>query len=1032
MKRTLQVFFLLLFIFQSGYSQERTITGTVTDAGGLPIPGVNVTVRNTNRGAQTDFDGNYSINAATNQILVFSFVGLSRVEVPVGTSSVVNVTMQEDSEALDEVVVVGYGVQSKREVTGSISQVKGDDIANLVTPSFEAQLAGRAAGVQVTTQSGIIGETPRFRIRGIASITSGTYPLIVVDGIPIYTGDLGGYASNNALGDINPTDIESIEILKDGSATAIYGSRAANGVVLITTKSGREGRMTINVNTSVGFASPINQFDLLGTPDFITISNEKRSNRNLSDWAAGTEFNTDWQDAVMKKGALQQDHNTSFSGGTATTKYYLSLGYSDQESVARPNDMVRYSFRSNIDQRIKPWLNVGVNAGLTRTEYNGLNTGTNSLSGNIFNATRQHPNVPIYNSDHPSGYNIGYRGTDGAWLSENLVGPWDNNALIGDNLPNIMYAIENNNYYSKINRIISNVYADVKPFDAVNFRSQVSVDQANTTGFLYWSPVHGDGQSTNGRVQNSNSDLTRWNWQNILSYNNTFADAHTVGITLINEYQKQRNQSFFGTGTDLSDTFFNKNLISNSYGIPGSGGGLTENGFISYAGRLNYNFANRYYLQATLRRDGLSSLPEANRWGTFPGVSFGWTVSEEGFMSGATSVNDFKIRGSYGKVGNVSIGNYPYLGLYGAAKYGDANGIGYAQFGNNNLRWETSTKYDVGFDLRMFNNRFTFNFDYFLNETDDLILDLETPMSLGIPNNSYSSNIGAIKNSGVEIAAEGRLIQNANFTWTVNANISFIDNEVISLVNGQDRIASNNNTITREGEPINTLYGFRYWGVNPSNGNPVYYKADGSLVQNMLPGGTYTTFDPNNPGAAGTAAALSAATDRTLLGQTLPKYFGGLSSSVAYKGFDLGFLFRFSGGNKIFNSTRRDLLNMNFTNNSTEILGRWQSPENPGDGWTPRLYSSSNTTVNLTSSATTRFVEDADFIKLDNLTLGYTLPTDMSQRMGMSKLRIYAQGQNLWLITDYSGADPEMEIAGVDLNLTPRSSIVSFGLNIGL
>src|SRR5690606_32715016 len=429
MKRTLQVFFLLLFVFQSGYSQERTITGTVTDAGGLPIPGVNVTVRNTNRGAQTDFDGNYSINAATNEILVFSFVGLSRVERSVGTSSVVNVTMQEDSEALDEVVVVGYGVQSKREVTGSISQVKGDDIANLITPSFEAQLAGRAAGVQVTTQSGIIGETPRFRIRGIASITSGTYPLIVVDGIPIYTGDLGGYASNNALGDINPTDIESIEILKDGSATAIYGSRAANGVVLITTKQGREGRMTINANTSVGFASPINKFDLLGTPDFITISNEKRSNRGLSDWAAGTEYNTDWQDAVMRKGALQQDHNVSFSGGTPNTTYYLSLGYSDQESVARPNDMTRYSFRSNIDQKVKEWLNVGVNAGLTRTEYNGLNTGQNSLSGNIFNATRQHPNVPIYNTDHPSGYNIGYRGEDGEWLSENLVGPWDNNAL---------------------------------------------------------------------------------------------------------------------------------------------------------------------------------------------------------------------------------------------------------------------------------------------------------------------------------------------------------------------------------------------------------------------------------------------------------------------------------------------------------------------------------------------------------------------------------------------------------------------------
>lgn len=1033
MKSKFHIFFLLLFIFQLGYAQERTITGTVTDADGVPLPGVNVAVRGANnRGTQTNFDGNYSITAAPNESLLFSFVGLKTVERQVGTSTTINVSMEEDAQALEEVVVVGYGVQAKREVTGSISQVKGDEIANLVTPSFESQLAGRAAGVQVTTQSGIIGETPRFRIRGIASITSGTYPLVVVDGIPIYTGDLGGYASNNALGDINPADIESIEILKDGSATAIYGSRAANGVVLITTKKGKEGRMTVNLNSTVGWASPVNQFDLLQTPDFITISNEKRANRGESPWAAGTDFNTDWQAAVMNDNAFQQDHNLSFSGGTEKTNYYLSLGYTTQESVARPNDMARYSFRSNIDQNIYKWLSVGVNAGLTRTEYNGLNTGTNSLSGNIFNATRQHPNVPIYNPNHPTGYNIGYQGENGEWLSENLVGPWDNFGLIGDNLPNIMYAIENNNYYSKINRVISNVYADIKPVSSVNFRTQVSVDQANTTGFLYWSPVHGDGQGSNGRVQNNNTDLTRWNWQNILSYNDNFGN-HSVGLTLINEYQKQVNQSFFATGTDLSDTFFNKNLITNSFGVPGAGGSLTENGFISYAGRLNYNYNEKYFIQATLRRDGLSALPEANRYGTFPGVSAGWTISNENFMAGARNVvTDLKLRGSYGRVGNVSIGNYPYLGLYGAAKYGDNNGIGFVQLGNDQLRWETSIKYDVGFDLRMFRNRFTLNFDYFINETDDLILDLETPMSLGIPGNSYSANIGAITNSGYEIAAEARLIDTQDFRWSLNANISFVDNEVISLVNGQDRINSNNINITREGEPINSLYGFRYWGVNPANGNPVYYKADGSLVQANLPGATYRVFDPANPAAETAASSLSSAADRTILGQTLPKYFGGLSSSMTYKAFDFGFLFRFSGGNKIFNQTRRELLNQNFTNNSTEILGRWQSADNPGDGWTPRLYYNSNTTVNLTSSATTRFVEDGDFIKLDNLTLGYTLPADLTQRIGLNRLRAYVQGQNLWLITDYSGADPEMEINGIDLNLTPRSSIVSFGLNVGL
>lgn len=1015
----------MFLISYVGLAQEKEITGIVYDENGMAVPGVNVTIPSINRGVQTNFDGEYSIRASVGQKLVFSFVGYVTKEVTVGNSSQINVTLETSNEVLDEVLVTGYGgIQSKREVTGAISQVKGDEISDLVTPSFESQLAGRAAGVQVTTQSGIIGESPRFRIRGIASITSGTYPLIVVDGIPIYTGDVGGYASTNALGDINPNDIESIEILKDGSATAIYGSRAANGVVLITTKSGREGRVSINVNSTVGFASP-EKFHLLGSQDFVMISNEKRSNRGQADWAAGTEFDTDWQDAVLRSSALQQDYGLSVSGGTSKTKYYFSLGYTDQESVANPNEMTRYTLRANLDQEVTSWINVGMNAGFTRTEYTGLNTGSNSLSGNIFSATRQHPNVPIYNPDHPTGYNIDFE-------FDNLVGRWDNIGLIGDNLPNIMYPIENNDFYSKINRLIANVYADVSPIDEINFRTQVSVDQIGTNGFLYYSPVHGDGQGSNGRVQNSNNDRVRWNWQNILSYNETFGEDHNLGVVLITEYQKQEDRSFFGSGTDLSNEFFNRNLISGSYGIQGSGGGFSENGFISYAGRINYNFREKYFIQGSLRRDGLSSLPEANRYGTFPGISAGWTISEEGFMDNLGFISDLKVRGSYGKVGNVSIGNYPYLGLYGSAQYGDTNGIAYAQFGNDNLRWETSIKYDFGFDLRMFNNRVSLNFDYFLNDTDDLILDLETPMSLGIPGNSYSSNIGAIENSGVEIALEARVISTDDFTWSLNGNVSFVDNEVKSLVNGQDRISGNNYTLTREGESINSIYGFRYWGVNPENGNPVYYKADGSLVQGNIQTSSYAQFDPSNPGDVSQSASLSSADDRTILGNSIPKFFGGIGSNFTYKNFDMGFLFRFSGGNKIFNATRRDLLNQNFTNNSTEILGRWQSPENPGDGWTPRLWAASNTFVNLSSSATTRFVEDGDFIKLDNLSIGYSLPSEVLEAVGLTKMRIYAQGQNFWIITDYSGADPEMEVNGVDLNLTPRSSVFSLGVNIGL
>lgn len=1016
------LFFMLLFSLSlAAKAQQKTITGTVETGAGVPLPGVSIVVKGTSTGTQTDFDGNYSITAESGQTLVFTYVGFQKQEIAVGAQSSINVKLEEDTEALDEVVVVGYGVQRKRDLTASISQVKGDEIASLVTSSFDQQLAGRAAGVQVTTQSGIIGETPRFRIRGIASITSGTYPLFVVDGVPIYTGDLGGYASTNGLGDINPADIESIEILKDGSATAIYGSRAANGVVLITTKKGKEGRIATTYNMTAGFARPVNTFDLLKASDFITISNEKRSNRGQSDWAAGTDFETDWQDLVLNDSAFQQDHNLSFTGGTEFLKYYLSVGYTEQESIAKPNEFKRYTYRANLEQKVKDWVSVGVNASLSQSEYFGLNTGTNSLSGNIFNATRQHPNVSPYDDADPTGYNLDDTFPDRMGRGSNLE-------TVGDNIPNIIFVVENNKYFSKLNRLIGNVYADIKPISSVNFRTQISLDKANTNGYLFWSPIHGDGNGSNGRVQNNNTDLTRWNWQNILSYNETFAEDHNVSFTAVSEYQKQRNQSFFATGTDLSNEFFGKALISGSYGVQGSGGGLTENGFMSFAGRLNYNYKQRYYIQGTIRRDGLSSLPTETRWGTFPGASFGWTVSNEEFMKSSEVISDLKLRGSYGKVGNVDIGNYPYLGLYSPARYADNNGIAYGQFGNNNLRWETSIKYDGGIDLGLLKNRLTFTADYFINKTEDLILQVETPQSFGIPGNSYNANIGNIENSGLELSATARILDKA-FKWEVSSNISFVDNEVITLVNGADRIGTN--TIVREGEPINSIYGIRYYGTNPENGNPVYYKADGSLVQGLLPGSSYAVFDPSNPADVSQSSSLSAADDRVILGQSLPKYFGAFNSNMNYKNFDLGFLFRFSGGNKIFNATRRDLLNQNFTNNSTEILGRWQSVENPGDGWTPRLYASTNTTTNLTALATSRFLEDGDFIKLDNITLGYTFAPEVVERLGLSRFRLYAQGQNLWIITDYSGLDPEMESGGVDLNGTPRSSIFSLGLNIG-
>lgn len=407
-------------------------------------------------------------------------------------------------------------------------------------------------------------------------------------------------------------------------------------------------------------------------------------------------------------------------------------------------------------------------------------------------------------------------------------------------------------------------------------------------------------------------------------------------------------------------------------------------------------------------------------------------------------LSDLKFRGSYSEVGNVDVLNgaaYPSKDLTIGSPYGPSNGIGYYQFSNPLLQWETSTKVDFGVDLGFMNNRLTLAFDYFKNDIDNLVLAAPTSPSIGIPNNTVNQNVGKMYNQGYEFSLNFKAINTQNFSWDISSNLTLTKNKVTALYQGQSIVGGSStdtniapNIIIAEGESINSLYGFKYWGVNSANGNPVYYKADGSLVQGNLNTQTYFKFDPNNPGGpmdTTTAATLSTA-DKRILGNTLPTYYGSVSSNMKYKNIDFGFMFRFSGGNDIFNSTRRELMNQNFNNNGTEILGRWQSAANPGDGWTPRLYASSNTFTNLSGSASTRFVEKGDFISLDNITLGYTLPKVLLDKIGVDTFRLFVQGQNIWLISDYKGLNPEMETSGVDINGTPRAKVVSVGLNVSL
>ena len=938
-----------------------------------------------------------------------------------------SLSAQKDSakvQDIDEVVVVGYGSQKKSDVTSSVSIVKGSDIANLNTPTFEAQLAGRSSGVQVVSSSGDIGRAPTVRIRGVNSISSGTAPLYVVDGVPIFAGDTGGGNTyTNALADINPSDIESMTVLKDGAATAIYGSRAANGVVLITTKKGKSGRFSVSYNNMFSVASVVENFDLLRTPDFLTISNEKAAAAGTV-WAKGSSFDTDWQKAVLRTGT-QSDHFLSMTGGLGKGNYYASLGYTKQEGVIMPNAMERISMRMNADQKVTDWFKLSTNFSYTETGYKGLNNGYNSISGAMFSAVRQLPNTPIYDPTNVTGYNIFTSGTT------SRVGQWDNLIPINSNLTNIAYVVNNNKYSSDLTRFIGSVAGDIKIAEWLDYKLQVSKDRSVTTGFLYWNRVHGDGFSRGGFIDNSYLNLDRWNIQNILNFNKAFG-SHNLNLVLVNEYQKQRSTSFFADGQGLSSDFFGDiGVISGSYATQYSGGGASENGLISYAARLSYNFANKYFVQGTIRRDGLSSLPTDNKWGNFPGLSVGWTVSNEGFMQKLKVLSDLKLRASYGKVGNTDIGNYPYLGLYNSFKYADYNGIGYSQAGNDKLQWETNTKKNIGADFGLLNNRITFSADYFITENDGLILAVPLPASLGVPGNSINKNIGSMENRGFEFSANADVLKSENFKWSLSGNLTLIENKVTGLVDGNDIIQTQNAEtayLIREGESLRSLYGFKYWGVNAANGNPVYYKADGSLVQGNIANQNYYLFDPSNPGTLGALSSL-ASSDKQILGNTLPTYFGSLSTSLQYKSFDFSVMARFSGGNNIFNVTRRELLNQDFYNNGTEILGRWQSASNPGDGWTPKLHGGRGNFINLNGQATSRFVEKGDFVKIDNITLGYSIDPGMLSSIHLTKLRVYGVVQNAVMFTNYTGIDPEMENIGMDYNSVPRQRTISLGIN---
>lgn len=1027
-KMLLILAFLMLSI---GYSIAQTarVSGVVVDSNNEPAIGVTVVVKGTTVGTLTDSDGNFMLNLPEGKnTLVFSLIGMKSVEARAAQG--MKVVLEDNDELLEEVVVVGYGTQKKKDVTSAIARVSGDDISNLATPSFESQLAGRAAGVQVSTPNGMLGQAPTFNIRGFSTISSGSQPLVIIDGIPVTSGQKQElYARYNPLAEINPNDIESYEVLKDGAATAIYGSRAANGVVLITTKSGGKSKTRVTYDGQASWATAAKLHEVLNASEFVEIANEKYSNWGENGPAVldPNGVNTKWNDYIFQTG-FQQTHNIGLSGGTERSQYYASLGYTDQEGIIRSNEQKRYSVNAKLTQTANKWLKLGVNVSASKSNLEGVMNEENSLGSVGFAGVRMLPNVSVFNADDPTGYNI-----DAA--NRKALGRGANKKYIDNGIQNIVWAMDNNVNRSQSLRVAGGGFAELTLAKGLSFRTQAGIDYTVLNDFTSWDGESGDGYGYGGLLMDNRATFYNWNWQNILSYNRTFNGVHNLDLTAVQEYTHTDYEYLYADVTQLSDNFFSEHIISGTFGDKSVGGSATEHGLASYLLRANYNYDSKYYVGASVRRDGLSKLPKDTRWGTFYGGSLAWRLSRENFWTNAPVNNwfeDLRVRASFATIGNSDLGsnNFPYLGSYSAKRYGAQSGIGWSNLGNNKLKWESTTTYDLGIDGSLFNSRVSFELAYFSKNTKDLVMEVPTAPTLGIPGNSYYDNRGKIKNNGFEFSVGGNILTGA-FTWKADLNFTTVKNEVVELVNNEPIVGTY--TIVKEGESYGSIYGYNFFGVNKVNGNPIWVKGDGTYVQFDTFGDyDYKVYNPENPADVSKSSSLSPSKDRTILGSALPTWYGGFNNTFTYRGFDMNVFFRFSGGNKLVNaSAQESLLNMEFANNGKAVLGRWQSEDMPGDGIIPRIgYGDAQVLFN-TGATDSRFVEDASFLKLANLSFGYTLPKSIVSKLDITKVRLYLQAQNLFTITKYSGLDPETSTRhGVDLDGMPQQRVFSFGVNV--
>ncbi len=1052
--------FIALFVLYAapqGWAQTPggRVSGTVTDSvSGEPLFNVSVIEKGTNNGVSTDDNGRFSIAASRNATLVFSYLGYVRQEIPLNGKTSLNVQMSSDANQLDEIVVVGYGTQSKKEFTGSAARIAADELKEIPVQSFDQAMVGRAAGVNISVPNGVLNNAPVIRIRGINSISLSSYPLVVVDGIPITSGDVSsnGNVPNNPLADINPADIESIDVLKDAASTSIYGSRAAAGVLLITTKRGKQGVMNVNYDGWVGMTSPVRLPKLLDAQQYMDIKNESVLNSKIlagnadnpnvaselffpSYNADGSLVNTNWYDHIYQTG-VSHSHSLNMSGGSEKTTYFFSANTSDQEGILQKNTFKRHGIRFNIDHQVTPWLKLTGSANYTNSLNQSPNSG--SRAGNaqlIVGAARMSyilaPNVPAYDPDGRPHINRD--------LLNGPIGNGANNVVSQYYNPIALFELAK--YTAENDRLLANVGATFTLAKGLTFTTNYAVDRLKTADVTSLSPEQGSSSSTNGSVTNVSGLRNNWNFTNNLNYDIRFDQHH---ISALAGYDAQVfNNNIWGVNvTQAVDPFFidYQGTWRNIAATTGANE-LSERAFLSYFSRLTYDFNDRYFFTFNFRRDGNSQLGLDKKWGNFGGASAGWALSEEDFYknsSFANFMNALKLRASWGRVGNGNLNNlYGSLELFRAGLYATSGTWNFQQAGNPMLGWETSEQTNVGLDFSLLNSRLSGEVTYFSNNVNGLILSVPQTPSKGIPSNQILANVGSLTNKGLEFALNGDVIRSGKFSWNSAFNITFIRNEVTSLVNDGDRILATTSTesnifnVTEVGRPVGTLFGAITDGVNPDNGRLIFVNAAGERVQFSHiagPGDSRWSYLDGSPAPAITAA------DYQPMGNALPTYYGGFINTLRYGSFDLAINFSFSGGNYIMNGNTGTWLDQRHFNNSTKVLDRWTTPGQVTD--VPRLvYNDNFAAANIPNISA--YVEKGDFIRLQNVMLGYKLPAAFLSKAYIKGLRVYAQATNVFLFTGYSGVEPESSVngntntsPGIEYNSLGNGRTITFGVNL--